>query len=131
MFPNIWGQISETVDRMADNAALAAVQGAGGRMYIEPERVEEAAAFFLHEAEMLRSRGREINYLAQVDPPGSDDVSTQLADKYGQVASGGGQSYKDAYNALGDYLADVGNKLRASAQQTRTNDQDAADSLRH
>lgn len=131
MFPNIWGQISETVDRMADNAALAAAQGAGGKMYIEPERVDEAASFFLDESKSLRRRVREINYLAQVKAPGTDDVSTQLAKTYGQVAAGGAQSYKDAYEALADYLEDVGNKLHASARQTRTNDQDSADSLRH
>lgn len=130
-FPNMWGKLAGTIDRMADNAALAAAQGAGGKMYIEPEKVEEAADFFLQEAETLRGRQREISYLAQVKSPGTDDVSKQLAKKYGQVAAGGAESYKDAYTDLANYLESVGNQLRASVRQNRTNDQDAADSLRH
>lgn len=131
MFPNMWGKLTETMDRMADTAALASAQNAGGRMYIEPEKVDEVANFFIQEAATLRGRAQDVFDLSQIDPPGTDDVSTQSADKYGQVAAGGANSYRDAYNDLANYLESTGNELRASAKQTRTNDQDSADSLRH
>lgn len=130
MFPNVWGQIAETVDRMADKAALAQAQSAGGAMRIEPDQVDEVARFFEDEARAMEARQREVNYLSRVKAPGKDPVSIQAANKYGQVGAGNDQAYADNYLKLAKVFKDTAANLRASAQQTRTDDQNSADGLK-
>lgn len=126
MFPNVWGQIAETVDRMADNAAYAASQGAGGTMQIQPDKVDEIARFFRDEAAKLEDREADLMELANVQPPGTDPVSTEAAAKYGQVASGDPRAYMHNYAALTRVFKDAADALSNSARQVRTDDDTAA-----
>ncbi|MEV4729038.1 hypothetical protein [Saccharopolyspora sp. NPDC049426] len=130
-FPNsFWGTIGETFDRMADKAALAASQSAGGSMRIEPDKVDELASFFEAEALAMERREQEVYELSQVPTAGKDPVSVRSASTYGQVADGDEQAYLNNYRKLASVFKDTAANLRASATQTRTNDQDSADSFR-
>ncbi|TDD85663.1 hypothetical protein E1202_20470 [Saccharopolyspora karakumensis] len=129
-FPNIWSGLVETVDRMADKAALAQSQSAGGSMRIEPDKVDELASFFEAEALAMEAREADVFELATVPTAGKDPVSVSAASTYGQVAEGDEQAYLTNYRKLARVFKDTAANLRASATQTRTNDQDSADSLR-
>lgn len=128
-FPNVWGKIGETVDRMADNAALAGAQSAGGTMYIEPDKVDEVAAFFRHEAQAMRDRSGDIFDLGMIEPPGTDPVSTKAATALGQVAQGGPAAYMENYEKLAELFDNVAANLTGTAKQVRTTDDDSAASL--
>ncbi|GAA0515297.1 hypothetical protein GCM10011581_49110 [Saccharopolyspora subtropica] len=123
------GTVLNVATRAADNAALAAAQEAGGSMIVDPDQVDKLAQFFDDEARAMRERRADIADLATVEAPGLDPVSTQTAEKYGQVASGGSQAYLDNYLKLADYFEATAEKLRKSARQTRTDQQNAADSF--
>lgn len=120
------GKMMNAVSRASDNAALAAAQQADGTMRVDPDQVDKLAKFFRDEAEALRVRRRDITELGTVDPPGTDPVSTQASEKYGQVASGNPQAYLDNYLKLADAFDDTAQNLESSVQQWRTNDDDAA-----
>lgn len=125
-FPNVWGRIAETVDRMADNAAYAASQSAGGSMRIQPEKVDELARFFEDEALMMEKREAKIAMLADVPAPGTDPVSTSATTIYGQVGAGDKTAYMENYRQLATVFKDAATALRQSAQQVRTDDDTAA-----
>lgn len=126
MFPNIWGQITETVDRMADNAAYAASQAAGGSMRIQPERVDELARFFEDEASAMEIREAKIGMLAEVSAPGTDPVSQNATVVYGQVGAGDKTAYMENYKELAKVFKNAAIALRESAQQVRTDDDTAS-----
>ncbi len=126
MFPNIWGQITETVDRIADNAAYAAWQSAGGSMRIQPEKVDELARFFDDEALAMENRELEIAMLADVPAPGTDPVSTNATVVYGQVGAGDKTAYMENYRELAKVFRNSAIALRESAQQVRTDDDTAS-----
>ncbi|MDA3650186.1 hypothetical protein LZ318_40105 [Saccharopolyspora indica] len=124
------GGVVNVMTRAADNAALAAAQAAGGSMLVDPDQVDKLAQFFRGEAEELRARQSENYVLASVEPPGSDPVSTQAAEKYGSVGSGNPESYLDNYLKLADLFDQVAERLEQGANQNRIDDQNAADSMR-
>ncbi|MGW1676317.1 hypothetical protein [Saccharopolyspora sp. NPDC002376] len=124
------GGMVNIMTRAADNAALASAQAAGGSMLVDPDQVDKLAQFFKGEAEELRARQSENYVLASVEPPGSDPVSTQAAEKYGSVASGNPEAYLDNYLKLADLFDDVASRLQKGAQQNRIDDQNAADGMR-
>ncbi|MEV0696612.1 hypothetical protein AB0I53_01635 [Saccharopolyspora sp. NPDC050389] len=129
MTPGLSGMMGAALNaatRAADNAALAQTQQAGGAMRVDPDQVDKLARFFRDEAEALRKRRRDVSDLAVVDPPGTDPVSTQASEKYGQVASGNPQAYLDNYLKLADAFDHTALNLEGSAKQWRTNDGDAA-----
>lgn len=99
------------------------------RMRIDPDQVDSLAKFFEDEARALRDRMQDLYDLQSVSAPGTDPVSTQAATAYGTVASGGPASYLDNYKKLTQVFHDTATNLRASAQQTRTNDENAASGL--
>ncbi|MEB3367538.1 PE domain-containing protein [Saccharopolyspora mangrovi] len=126
MFPNVWGQIGETVDRIADKTAYAASQAAGGSMRIQPEKVDELARFFDDEADRLENREADITFLAEVPAAGTDPVSTGAATTFGQVGAGAPNAYMENYSKLAVVFRDAANALRQSAQQVRTDDDTAS-----
>ncbi|TDC87337.1 PE domain-containing protein [Saccharopolyspora aridisoli] len=126
MFPNVWGQITETVDRIADKQAYAASQSAGGSMQIDPDKVDEIARFFADEADKMEAREVDMMELANVQAPGADPVSTDAAAKYGQVAAGDPRAYMHNYAALTKVFREAAEALSSSARQTRTDDDTAA-----
>jgi len=124
------GNVLNVTTRMADNAALAAAQDAHGQMRLDPDGMDKLARFFKDEAQALQDRLGDVQDLASVNAPGSDPVSSQAADVYGRVASGGGSGYLENYKQLIDYFSKTADKLSESARQARTNDQDSAESFR-
>jgi hypothetical protein len=120
-------QIQDHANRKAE---LAQAVSSGSQMRVDPAEVDALARFFEDEAQRLEGRERAVTELATIEPPGTDPVSTQAASKYGEVASGNGQGYLENYKKLAQVFHDTAASLRTSAQQTRTNDQDAADSFR-
>ncbi|MEU6261611.1 hypothetical protein [Saccharopolyspora shandongensis] len=124
------GALASTLARAADKAALAQLQQAGGSMAIDPDKIDEIARFFEDEAREMRARQADLYKLATIEPPGTDPVSTQAAEKYGQVGAGDERAYLDNYLQLADYFDGTAAKLRASTKQARTDDQNAADSFR-
>ncbi|MDI2027393.1 PE domain-containing protein [Saccharopolyspora sp. TS4A08] len=125
-FPNIWGQIGETITNIGEKAAYAQAQAAGGSMRIQPDKVDELARFFDDEAEKLENREADITMLAEVPAPGSDPVSTGSATTFGQVGAGGPNAYMENYAKLAVVFRDAANALRQSAQQVRTDDDTAS-----
>lgn len=125
-FPNVWGQIAETVDRIADKQAYAAMQAAGGSMRIQPDKVDEIARFFDDEADKLENREVDVTMLAEVQAPGTDPVSTNAATTYGKVGAGAPNAYMENYSKLAVVFRDAANALRQSAQQVRSDDDTAA-----
>ncbi|MCI2423924.1 hypothetical protein MOQ72_41645 [Saccharopolyspora sp. K220] len=124
------GNVLNVTTRMADNAALAAAQDAHGQMRLDPDGMDKLAQFFSDEAQAMQDRLVDVQDLASVNPPGSDPVSSQAADVYGQVASGGGSGYLENYKMLIQYFSKTAEKMRDSAKQARTDDQDSAESFR-
>ncbi|MEU5845466.1 hypothetical protein [Saccharopolyspora shandongensis] len=124
------GAFASTTARAADKAAFARSQDAGGMMRVDPDKVDEVARFFEDEAQAMQDRVLDIQQLASVEPPGLDPVSSQAAPVYSQVAAGSGSGYMENYLGLAEVFAQTAANLRASAQQTRTDDQNAADSFR-
>ncbi|MGI8307272.1 hypothetical protein [Saccharopolyspora hattusasensis] len=123
------GALASTLARAADKAALAQSQSAGGAMRIDPDKVDEIAGFFEAEAVELRKRQRNIFDLSTVESPGGDPVSTQASVRYGEVAAGDDRAYLDNYLKLAEAFDGTAANLRASAKQTRTDDQNSADSF--
>lgn len=111
-------------------AQLAQELGTHSRMRVDPEQVDSLAKFFEDEAQALADHLQDAQQLASVAAPGQDPISTQAAVAYGTVASGNSQSYLDNVAKLQQVFHDTAANLRASAQQTRTNDEDAASGLR-
>ncbi|QIZ33832.1 hypothetical protein [Saccharopolyspora sp. ASAGF58] len=124
-----WGQIGQAVDRMADNVVLAAAQNAGGAMRIDPDQVDAVANFFQDEAENMQNRADKVQKLSVLKPAGKDPVSQEATKVYRQVGAGDGQAYMENYLKLADVFHETAKNLRASAKQTRTDDQNAAESL--
>lgn len=129
-FPNFWGQITETVDRIADNVAYAAAQDAGGSMRIEPDKVDELARFFEEEAEKMEMREQDVALLADVPAPGVDPVSTGAVATYAKVAVGSPTAYMENYQQLATVFKDAANALRESSRQVRTDDDTSAHSIK-
>lgn len=129
MFPNVWGQITETIDRMQDNIALANAQNAGGAMNVEPDKADEIAAFFRDKATMLLDRSQDVMDLANIEPVGGDPVSTGSAEVYAKVAQGQGNGYSENYLALAKVLNNAADALEENARQWRLDDQNSADSF--
>lgn len=126
MFPNVWGQIAQTVGNMADKAAYAASQAAGGSMRIQPDKVDEIARFFDDEAEKMEAREVDLMRLGEVSAGGGDPVSTKAATVYGQIGAGGPTAYMENYAKLARVFRDAATALRQSAQQVRTDDDTAS-----
>ena len=121
-------QIHERANRKAELAH--AMDAGGARMRVDPAEVDALAKFFEDEAQGLLGRAREIQKLSQVTPPGLDPVSKDAAKVYGQVGEGNAQAYMDNYLKLADTFNGTAANLRKNAQQTRTDDQNAADGFR-
>ena len=123
-------QSAVTMARAARKAELAQAASSGMSMRVEPDQVDKLAQFFEDEAQKITDRALDRGEVFIVSPlAGDDPVSTQAADQYVQVASGGSNSYLDNFQKLAEVFSNTAANLRASAQQVRTNDQDAADSF--
>lgn len=125
-FPNIWGQIGETITNIGEKAAYAQAQSAGGSMRIQPDKVDELARFFDDEALEMERREGKIAMLADVPPPGLDPVSTGSTEIYGKVGAGNPNAYAENYQELAKVFRNAALALRASAQQVRTDDDTAS-----
>ena len=139
--PSMWGgapatqgQNSQAVQAVQNRAnakqQLAEAQSAGSFMHVDPEHVDDLANFFDREAEALEQRDFDVLLLNAVEPPGTDPVSQGATNIFAQVAAGGGSAYYENYMKLAKVFRDTANSLRDSAKQTRTSDQDAADTFR-
>jgi hypothetical protein len=106
-------------------AQLAQEVGSHAQMRVDPAQVEALAKFFEDEAQKLGDRVDDLQQLATIPAPGHDPVSSRAVALYAKVAAGDPQSYLDNYNKLGQIFQDTAANLRASAQQTRTDDEHA------
>ncbi|WP_344682289.1 hypothetical protein [Saccharopolyspora taberi] len=123
-------QSAMTMARAAMKAEAAQAASSGMHMLVDPDQVDKLAQFFEDEAEAIMKRARDRQEIfMELPPPAKDPVSTQVANSYVKVAAGGADSYLDNYEKLAQVFHDTAANLRASAQQTRTNDQDAAESF--
>ncbi|WP_017974714.1 hypothetical protein [Actinopolyspora halophila] len=121
--------IARISDRANTKAELAQSLSSNTRMVVDPEEVDDLAKFFEEKAEELLDRRTDLQELANVPPPGTDPVSTGAASLHGQVASGDDQSYMPNYLKLAQVFNDTAASLRSNAKQTRTDDENAADSF--
>ncbi|GAB3678100.1 hypothetical protein [Saccharopolyspora tripterygii] len=128
-FPNIWGKIGETVDRMADTVAYAASQNAGGAMTVDPDQVDEIAGFFREKAQILNDRAYDVQDMGTIEAAGGDPVSTGSANAYGQVVTSEGDGYFTSYRELATVLLDAAHALEQGARQWRVDDDNAATSF--
>ena len=119
--------MAETLQRASAKAELAKTLQAGATMLVDPDKVDELARFFDDEAQKLFDRSGDVQELADIEPWGSDPVSTQAAPAYAQVGSGGGTGYMENYLKLAEVFRKTAKDLTDSAKQVRTNDQNAAD----
>ncbi|QUH01628.1 hypothetical protein HUO13_13110 [Saccharopolyspora erythraea] len=128
--PVAMAQSAVTMARAARKANAAEAASAGTTMLVDPDQVDKLARFFDDEAQAILDRAMDRQEtLTLIPPPGKDPVSTQAADTYVQVATGSGDGYLENFQKLAKVFSDTAANLRASAQQTRTNDQDAAGSF--
>ena len=117
-------------DRADKKAELAQSMSAGTQMRVDPAEVDSLAKFFEGEAGALRNRLTDVQDLARVEAPGTDPVSTGAASAYGNVGAGDDRAYGENYRKLIDVFMKTADSLRASAGQTRRDDQDSADALK-
>ncbi|NYH80448.1 hypothetical protein FHR84_003805 [Actinopolyspora biskrensis] len=122
-------EIARIQERANTKAELAETRGDGTRMVVDPEEVDGLASFFEDEAEELRGRVSDVQQLASVPPPGTDPVSVGAAEQHGRVGAGDDQAYLENYLELIKVFQDTAASLRSSAEQTRTDDADAAAGL--
>jgi uncharacterized protein YukE len=138
--PGLFNAVGDVANKMVQtaniqNAAnlkaqLAQDLSSHSMMRVDPSQVESLAKFFEDEANKLDDHLQDSQELASVTPPGQDPVSTQAATAYGTVASGSPQAYLDNVAKLQKVFEETAQNLRASAQQTRTDDENAASGLR-
>lgn len=121
---------ADVQERADKKAELAQSMSAGTQMRVDPAEVDNLAKFFNDEADELYRRLRDVRQLGQVTAPGTDPVSTGAAQAYGKVGSGDQRAYEDNYLKLIDVFKKTAESLQASAKQTRTDDQDAADAFK-
>lgn len=119
--------VQERADKKAE---LAQTMSAGTQMRVDPAEVEDLAKFFEDEAQGLANRNADVRLLGYVEAPGTDPVSIGASDAYGRVGAGDDRAYGDNYLKLIDVFKKTAESLRASAKQTRTDDQDSADALK-
>ena len=129
LFQNM-AESAQIMQHAAMKAQLAQSMSAGTTMRVDPAQVDKLAAFFEDEAEAMQKRQRDVFRLGKVKAPGHDPVSTQAADTYGKVGSGDANAYSENYMKLAQVFRDTAANLRANAQQTRTDDQNAEDGFR-
>lgn len=137
--PGFMGGIADVATKMAQtanlqNAAnlkaqLAQETGSHSKMRVDPSQVDSLAKFFEDEAQALADHLADSQQLASVSPPGHDPISTQAATAYGKVASGGPEAYLNNVTKLQQVFHATAANLRASAQQSRSSDEDAASGL--
>ncbi|MDA3630217.1 hypothetical protein OU415_32645 [Saccharopolyspora sp. WRP15-2] len=128
-FMNMPAAVAETFARAETKTALAHSQAAGGSMMVDPDQIDKLAQFFDDEAQALFDRAGDVQFLADVQPPGHDPVSVKSAKVYQNVAAGDDSAYLDNYLKLAEYFQNTAANLRANAQQNRIDDQNSADSL--
>lgn len=138
--PGFLGAVGDVATKMAETAnlqntanlkaQLAQDLGSHSRMRVDPSQVDSLAKFFEDQADKLNDHLQDSQRLATVTPPGQDPVSTQAASAFGVVATGNPQSYLDNVAKLQKVFTDTAQNLRASAQQTRTDDENAASGLK-
>ncbi|NYH80551.1 hypothetical protein FHR84_003917 [Actinopolyspora biskrensis] len=121
--------IARISDRANTKAELAQSLSSNTRMVVDPEEVDDLAKFFEEKAEEIESKALSYQDLALVPPPGTDPTSNGAAKIHGQVASGEEQSFFPNYMKLAQVFKDTAESLRSSAKQTRTDDENAADSF--
>lgn len=121
---------SDVQERADKKAELAQSMSSGTQMRVDPAEVEDLARFFDDEAQGLEDRLIDVQGLGQVEAPGTDPVSTGAASAYGKVGAGDDRAYTENYLKLIDVFKKTSESLRASAKQTRTDDQDAADAFK-
>ncbi|MFD0487145.1 hypothetical protein ACFQ0O_09020 [Saccharopolyspora spinosporotrichia] len=119
-----------TMARAASKADAAQKIAAGATMRVEPDQVDKLAQFFEDEAEKMTEREGDLNRLSMIKPPGKDPVSTRAVAEYEKVGAGDDSAYLDNYQKLAKVFRETAANLRASAQQTRLDDQNAEDSFR-
>jgi hypothetical protein len=123
-------EIADIQGRANKKAELAHAMTAGTTMRVDPAEVDALAKFFEDEAQGLEDRAFDVQELGAVEPPGSDPVSTKAAPVYGQVGAGSDRAYFENYMMLARVFRDTAANLRASAQQTRTDEQNAESNFR-
>lgn len=123
-------QINRIQERANDKAKLAEMLSANTVMRIDPAAVDRLASFCEDKAEQLQDRVAALQELANVEPPGNDPTSTNAARVHGQVAAGDDRAYLENYLKLAKVFDDSAKSLRASATQTRTDDDNSADQFR-
>ena len=126
---SFFGSLYETVDRVVDTMALADAQNSVGSMTVDPDKVDEIAAFFREKSKMLYDRSMDVQELANVKTPGRDPVSLGSTKVFGTVGSGDGSGYVENYLKLAQVLEDAAAALEGNTRQWRVNDQDSADSF--
>jgi hypothetical protein len=126
---SFFGNLYEVVDRVVDKANLAKAQDSVGSMTVDPDKVDEIAAFFREKSKMLFDRAMDVQELANVKTPGRDPVSLGSTKVFGAVGSGDGSGYVENYLKLAQVLEDAAAALEGNTRQWRTNDQDSADSF--
>lgn len=117
-------------ERAGKKAELAQAMSASSQMRVDPAEVDNLAKFFEDEAQGLEDRGFDLEKIYSISAPGNDPVSTQAAQVYGQVGAGDDRAYFENYMKLAQVFRQTADSLRASAKQTRSDDQDAAESLK-
>lgn len=123
-------QMQEIQDRAAKKAELAQATQGSTQMIVDPDKVDDLAGFFEGKAVELYDRLFKVRELSAVEAPGSDPTSVQVAEVFRQVGAGDDQAYYDNYLKLIDVFKDTAANLRASAQQTRTDEQNNEDVFR-
>lgn len=124
------GQTANLQNAANLKAQLAQEIGTHSKMRVDPDQVDSLAKFFEDEAQSLADHLADSQQLASVPPPGGDPISTQAATAYGNVASGGPEAYLNNVTKLQQVFHSTAANLRASAQQSRSSDEDAASGLK-
>ncbi|QGK69683.1 hypothetical protein GIY23_09265 [Allosaccharopolyspora coralli] len=122
--------MADAKGRMEAKAQLAEAVGAGNTMMVDPDQVDKLAGFFDSKAQELRDRRMQVRLLADVQPPGTDPVSSGAARVYSKVGEGDEQAYLDNYSKLIQVFEDASENLKSTAQQTRSDEQGAKDRFR-
>ena len=122
-------QMAEIQQRADMKTRLAEASSSGSTMRVDPDQVDKLATYFEDKGEELRGRLMNLELLANVDPPGTDPASTQAATVYSQVGQGDEQAYVNNYKKLITVFEDTASNLRSSAQQTRSDEQGAEESM--
>ncbi|WP_438388253.1 hypothetical protein [Actinopolyspora saharensis] len=116
-------------ERANTKAELAQSLSSNTRMVVDPDEVDDLAKFFEEKAEELEDKSMTYHDLALIPAPGTDPTSEGSAKIHGQVASGDEQAFLPNHMKLAQVFKDTAESLRSSAKQTRTDDENAADSF--